>query len=122
MVGTTRRSLSTEASRLPGPLRIAVADSQPLYREALRRLIGSEPGLLWVGETGDGREVLPLLGAVKPDVILLQVPMPKVDGTALFQDLQSTGTRVILIVDADEPRKLGMALERNASAQVARGS
>ncbi len=59
---------------------VLLVDDEVLIRRGLRAVIESEPDLEVVGEAGDGSEVLPVARRVRPDVVLMDVRMPKVDG------------------------------------------
>jgi DNA-binding NarL/FixJ family response regulator len=59
---------------------VLLVDDEPLIRTGLRAVIEADPELTVVGETGDGAEVLPLVRTLAPDVVLMDVRMPAVDG------------------------------------------
>ncbi len=61
-------------------IRVALVDDEPLIRKGLAAVIGSEPDLLVVGEAGDGAEVPALVARTAPDVVLMDVRMPGLDG------------------------------------------
>ncbi|WP_214323940.1 response regulator [Nonomuraea sediminis] len=61
-------------------VRVVIADDEDLIRAGLRIIIDTEPGLSVVGEAGDGAEVLPVVRRERPDVVLMDVRMPDVDG------------------------------------------
>jgi DNA-binding NarL/FixJ family response regulator len=63
-----------------GPLRILIADDNPLVRCGLRMLIERQEGWTVCGEAADGLEALEKATSLKPDVILLDISMPKLDG------------------------------------------
>ncbi|MFE9421603.1 response regulator [Kitasatospora sp. NPDC006697] len=62
------------------PIRVVIADDERLVRLGLRVVIDSEPDLTVVGEAADGSEVLPLVRETAPDLVLMDVRMPQVDG------------------------------------------
>ncbi|GAA4842555.1 response regulator transcription factor [Luteimicrobium xylanilyticum] len=67
--------------------RVALVDDESLVRAGLRAIIDSEDDLAVVGEAGDGSEVLALVADARPDVLLLDVRMPHVDGIAALRAL-----------------------------------
>ena len=78
-------------------IRVVLADDQPLVRTGLRMILGAEPDLEVVAEAGNGREAIKAVAAEHPDVVLMDVRMPEVDGIE--------ATRTITAVD-DPPRVL----------------
>lgn len=62
------------------PVRVLVADDEPLVRSGLRLILDAEPDLQVVGEAGDGAEAVELTRALRPDVVCMDVRMPGVDG------------------------------------------
>ncbi len=61
-------------------IRVAIADDQPLVRSGLRMILEAEPDIDIVGEAADGVEATALVAAATPDVLLLDVQMPRQDG------------------------------------------
>src|SRR5258708_12937793 len=75
------------------PVRIVIADDHPIFRDGLRRLLEAEPDLKVLGEASDGAEALRLARQLKPDILLLDLSMPKHPALQPLRDL-STGTGV----------------------------
>ena len=63
-----------------GPLRVLVADDHPVYRDGLAMLLGSVPGLDVVGTAADGAEAVRWRASEQPDVVVMDVQMPGLDG------------------------------------------
>lgn len=83
----------------PWPVRILLVDDHTLFRSGLRALVTSLRGLEVVGEAGDGREALGLVPTVRPDVVLMDISMPELNGieaTRLLLD-GGAGPRVLAI-------------------------
>ncbi|MGW4894617.1 response regulator transcription factor [Kitasatospora sp. NPDC004240] len=70
-----------------GPIRVVVADDERLVRMGLRVVIDAEPDLTVVGEAADGAEVVPLVRELRPDVVLMDVRMPGIDGIRATEQL-----------------------------------
>lgn len=73
----------------PNPIRILIADDHPLFRDGLRRLLQAEPGFEVVAEAADGDGLVDLAWRVKPDLILLDMSMPKRDGMQVLRELSA---------------------------------
>ena len=71
-------------------VRVLLVDDEPLIRAGLRAIVDSEPGLTVVGEAADGAEVPGLVARLRPDVVLMDVRMPAVDGIRATAHLLST--------------------------------
>src|SRR5689334_16528430 len=69
-------------------IRVLVADDHAIVREGLRALISTEPGMELLGEAADGEETVRLAKTLRPDVILLDLMMPRKDGLAAIRDLK----------------------------------
>ena len=61
-------------------IRVALVDDQAMVRQGLRLILESEPGLTVVGEAADGRDALDMVPRARPDVVLMDVRMPRLDG------------------------------------------
>ena len=92
----------------PGPthVRVLIVDDDPLVRSALRMVLGGADGILLVGEVADGSAVPAAVDETKPDVVLMDIRMPRVDGlTATEQVRRSAPAPEVVILttfDADE--------------------
>jgi two-component system nitrate/nitrite response regulator NarL len=78
---------------------VFIADDHPLVREGLVRAVAGQPALEMVGSAGDGREALEAIRRIQPDVALLDVKMPELDGLAVVRALQRDDlpTRVVFL-------------------------
>lgn len=85
-------------------IRVLLADDQALFREALRTLISLQPDLEVVGEAANGKEALALAAALRPNVILMDLQMPVVNGVAATHQLRldQPDCRVIALTTFDD--------------------
>lgn len=87
-------------------IKVVVADDQALLRAGLRALIEAEDDLRVVGEAGDGAEAVDVALAMHPDVVLMDIRMPRLDGIAATRRLLGAGSRARVLMlttfDADE--------------------
>ena len=91
-------SPTTEASFKPQPIRVVLADDHPIVRDGLRKLLMLEEDIEVVGEASDGREVVQVVNESRPDVLILDLRMPYMDGLATLQALQQVEKKVKVIV------------------------
>ena len=101
-----------------------LADDHPIVRQGLRALLEGEERFTIVGEASDGLTAIDLIAEIQPDVAILDVQLPDLDGLEVARRTreQAPGTRVIMLsMHADEPYVL-TALRHGASAYVLKGS
>lgn len=88
------------------PVRVLIADDQELLRGSLRMIIDSDPALTVVGEAGTGRAAIELVEAVRPDLVLMDIRMPDLDGLTATRRICAAHDRVRVVVltmfDLDE--------------------
>lgn len=106
----------------PKPVRILLADDQPLLRTGFRMVLGGEPGLDIVGEAGDGVEAAELARRLLPDVVLMDVRMPRQDGVAATRTIVQSGlpVRVLILTTFDLDEYVVGALRAGASGFLAK--
>ncbi|WP_432826021.1 response regulator [Dactylosporangium sp. CA-092794] len=100
------------------PLRVFVADDHALFRSGLRTLIGTQPDLVCVGEAADGREAVDAIARSRPDVAVLDVRMPRLDGLGATEAvLAAPGnrTRVLVLTTYDSDEYVYRAIRAGAS-------
>jgi RNA polymerase sigma factor (sigma-70 family) len=79
-------------------IRILVADDQPLVRAGIRRVIETDPTLAVIGEASDGHEAVALARALRPDVVLMDIRMPILDGIEATRRLVESGAEARIVV------------------------
>lgn len=96
---------------------VAIADDQPLVRSGLRMILEGEPDLTIAGEAADGEEAVALVAATRPDVLLLDVQMPGVDGLDAMTRLSraETSTKVLMLTTFDLDEYVYRAMRAGAS-------
>ena len=88
----------TRGRRDPGPIRILLVDDHTFLRAGTRRILEDEPDLLVVGEAGDGHEAIACARETRPDVILLDIGMPQLDGIAASPELRRAAPDARLLI------------------------
>jgi len=80
-------------------IRVLIVDDQPLIRSALRALLDTADGVTVVGDAGDGRAALASVGALRPDVVLMDIRMPGLDGIEATARIRKAypGTAVVVL-------------------------
>jgi DNA-binding NarL/FixJ family response regulator len=115
-----------EQSAKPGgePIRVAVVDDQELFRRGLTMLLGVEEDIEVVGEAGDGVAATELAGSAVPDVILMDVRMPKrsgIEACVAIKEVAPTA-RIIMLTVSDEEADLYDAVKNGASGYLLKDS
>jgi DNA-binding NarL/FixJ family response regulator len=106
------------------PSRIVVADDHPLIREALTRTIDEQPDLEAVAEATDGLEALELCRRFQPQLVLMDVLMPKMDCLEATRKIKSDSPRtsVLVLTASENPNHLSEALKAGAAGYVQKGA
>ncbi|MET7339338.1 response regulator transcription factor [Nonomuraea sp. NPDC005650] len=103
----------------PPPIRVLLAEDQVLIRDSLKILIDATPGLATVGEAGTGAEAILLARRHRPDVVLMDVRMPDMDGIEatrrICADPDSAGIRVLILTTFDQDEYVYASLRAGAS-------
>jgi DNA-binding NarL/FixJ family response regulator len=101
-------------------IRIVVADDHPIFRDGLCKLLALEEDFDVVAQASDGRQVLDVLQQYVPDILLLDLKMPGLDGLATLQRLQAVKnkTRVIVLTASDDKNEFVQAMKLGTSGIV----
>jgi DNA-binding NarL/FixJ family response regulator len=101
---------------VPDPIRVLIADDQQLVRAGFRVILESEDGIEVVGEAGDGLEALEQVRATRPDVVLMDIRMPRLDGLAATERLMALPDppRVVVLTTFDQNEYVVRALRSGA--------
>ena len=112
------------APRHGAAIRVLVADDHPVVREGLVAMLRTQPDFDIVGEAATGREVLDLVTERDPDVLLLDLEMPEVDGVSVLHRLRerSSRTRAIVFTVFDTDDRIIAAVEAGAAGYLLKGA
>jgi len=99
---------------------VLIVDDHAVVREGLRTFLELQEGLEVVGEAGDGEEALPLAEGLGPDVILMDLVMPKLDGVGAMRELRQRvpGARVIVLTSFLDDERLMPAIRAGAAGYL----
>jgi DNA-binding NarL/FixJ family response regulator len=105
-------------------IRILVADDHPMLREGLIAVLSTQPDFDIIGEAADGAEVVRLAEALRPDVILLDLEMPDVDGVAALEGLRDavSAARAIVFTAYDTDERILRSLRAGARGYLLKGA
>ena len=109
---------------MEGNIRVLVADDHPMLREGLTAVLGTQPDFEVIGEAADGSEVVELAETLRPDVILLDLEMPTVDGVAALEGLRDAGSeaRTIVFTAYDTDERILRSLRAGARGYLLKGA
>lgn len=99
------------------PMRVVVVDDHPLLRASIRQVLGSAGDMEWVGEARDGAEALEVVARTRPDVVLMDLSMPGLDGLGATRLIVRScpGTRVLVLTSSTDPGRVRHSLRAGAS-------
>jgi NarL family two-component system response regulator LiaR len=103
-----------------GAIRVLVVDDHAVVREGLRTFLSLQDGLEVVGEAGDGEAAVRVAEQLRPDVVLMDLVMPRQDGVAAMRELRRRlpGTRVIVLTSFTEDQRLLPAIQAGAAGYL----
>lgn len=102
---------------------VLIVDDHPLFREGLVHALGTEEGFRIVGEAADGQAAMALWLRHRPDVTLVDVSMPGLDGISLVRNLRSAhpSARVLMLTSSENQEDVLAALDAGAAGYVTKG-
>jgi NarL family two-component system response regulator LiaR len=106
------------------PIRVLIADDHAILRKGIRALLGTEPDIEVVGETGDGLETVAQAGAMRPDVILMDLVMPNMDGIEATRLItaEQPGVRILVLTSFAADDKVFPAIKAGALGYILKDS
>ncbi|WP_188193031.1 response regulator [Nonomuraea sp. SYSU D8015] len=98
-------------------IRIVIADDQAMVRAGLRMVVDSDPGMEVVGEAADGREAIAVARRTRPDIVLMDISMPRLDGLSAAKELLDAPAppKIITLTTFDTDENLYAALRAGTS-------
>jgi DNA-binding NarL/FixJ family response regulator len=107
-------------------VRILLVDDHPIVRQGLRTLLEARPGWEVVGEAADGIEALEKVDKLQPDVVVLDVTMPRMNGLEacrlIHQKEKTSGLEVLFVTQHDSPQMMREALDAGARGYVVKSN
>jgi DNA-binding NarL/FixJ family response regulator len=119
-----RKVARMETATITRPVRVVIADDQALFRSGLARLLNADPRVDVVGEAVDGADSVTVCGSASPDVVLMDLKMPTMDGAEATQRILSAHptVRVLILSTFDADSYVLSALKAGASGYVLKDS
>ena len=101
-------------------MKVVIADDHPLVRSGVRRALEEEDDIEVVGEATNGAKVLPLIGQTGPDLVVLDITMPQLDGLACLDQIRKRypDVKVVILSASGDPDRVQAAFARGATAYV----
>ena len=123
-IAAGRRGERPSRGRLVSPIRLLIVDDHPVVRDGLRGMFAGDAGFQVVGEAADGDEAVAAARTLQPDVILMDLRMPRADGTTAIRRLaeQGIGSRVLVLTTYDTDSDVVPAIEAGATGYLLKDS
>jgi len=104
----------------PAPITLLIVDDHPVVRDGLRGMFAGDPDFEVIGEAGNGREAVDRAGVFQPDVVLMDLRMPVMDGVTAITTMAERGitSRVLVLTTYDTERDVLPAIEAGATGYL----
>ena len=101
-------------------IRVFVVDDHPMIRHGLQAMLLAEKGLLWVGDASDGSDAVRMAPSLAPDVVLIDLVMPRLDGIAAITALRPLlpRTKFVILTSLLDPAEVRRAMDAGASGYL----
>jgi len=109
---------------MKNPIRVLIADDHAIVRKGISALLATEPGVIVVGEAEDGRQAISQAHALQPDVILMDLVMPELDGIAAIRQIAEDGlkSRILVLTSFAADSKVFPAIKAGAQGYLLKDS
>ena len=104
-----------DAGGAGGVISVLIVDDHPVVRRGLRALLDVQEDIVVAGEAGDGATAVSLAMSLRPDIVLLDLKLPGMDGVAVLEQLRACGLRVLVLTSATEPSVAARAVRAGAA-------
>lgn len=108
----------------PAPIRVLIADDHPVLRAGLKQVVEIDPRIRVVGESGNGLDVLEQLGTLKPDIVVVDIDMPGLDGFGVLREMRKRAitSEAIVLTFHDDEEFFGEAMDLGAKGYILKES
>ena len=120
----TQDVLDQQNNQMSDPIKIFLVDDHPVVRDGLAAILSTQPDFVVVGEAGDGHTAVSQIAAMQPDVILLDLEMPGMDGVETLRQLrqQNPATKAIVFTAFDTDERIVTAVQAGAQGYLLKGA